>query len=102
MDIKCEEDTFFDLASGKMELQISEIGKVRMEWALGEVRNLVLDMLSLGCLLDIQAEMDICIWTLERYLDERHNVMVISIEIIFKAMKLEEITRRVGADREAK
>lgn len=93
---------FFDLAAGKTALQISEIGKVRVEWALGEVRSLFLDMSSLGCLLNIQAEMDICIWTLERHLDERHNVMVISIEIIFKAMKLDEITIRVGADREAK
>lgn len=57
---------------------------------------------SLGCLLSIQAEMDICIWTLERYLDERYNAMVISIKITCKARRLDEITGEVGTDREAK
>ena len=59
-------------------------------------------MSILGCLLSIQAEMDIYIWTLERYLDERRNVMVISIKITRKVMRLDEITKEVGTDREAK
>ena len=46
--------------------------------------------------------MDIYIWTLERYLDERRNVMVISIKITRKVMRLDEITKEVGTDREAK
>lgn len=70
--------------------------------SIGKIKIAASDMSSLGCLLSIQAEMDICIWTLERYLDERYNVMVIIIKITCKAMRLDEITGDVGTDREAK
>lgn len=69
---------------------------------IGKIKTAASDTSSLGCLLSIQAEMDICSWTLERYLDERYNVMVISIRITGKAMRLGEITREVGTGRETK
>lgn len=70
MDIKCDEDTvFFDLATVRLALQLSEIGNVSMEQALGEIRSCSLDMLSLGCLQNIRAELGMCTWAWERFLD---------------------------------
>ena len=70
----------------------------------GKFRCLILGIPSLSCLFEVQAELLICCWTysVELRCGLEIRLWGTIIEMVFKTMRLEEITKGMGINHEKK